>query len=761
MTLATLASTLVVTTSLAADVTSADGRQVSPDEIVVTAQHRTERQLDVPAAITVVSGKTIQAAQLPDAKSIIRFTPGFSGYADNNFVDGITIRGIASNDYGIGGDPSIGIFRDGIHQGRTGSAITTAYDLDREEALRGPQVFLFGRNAISGALSVVTKAPDADTDGGYGVVNIGTRARLEAQGAYNLALGQGWALRIAADGETEHGSTTNTQYPEAAKLGSRHVGAVRASLLHRGDSTTIRLTAEYENRRLGGTPHRAQTDDTEVFDQLRTLVPDLGIDGGPRDVDSDMPDLTDHSRVGSLTLRVDHDGGNVRLTSLTGLRTYRYRYREDYDGTPLLIDAYGERSHGSYASQEFMITSQTAGALQWSAGASAYAERVKGTFTNSIAESIVCGPGYGYDDCADLVADLYGGTRTYVPSANGALTDTNIAKGVNWGLSGYAEADWTIAHGLTFGAGARVTLDHKRFALDVPPDASTLGNIWLSTYYTDGYVQAAKSWSGVSPRAYVRWQPSRDWTLYASFTKGTKAGGFGTFSLVAPTPLDSFGLVPAGTRPDDYNEESVRSAEIGVKGRLPYGLGSVSITAFRYIYDNLQANVFDPVLRSTQVINIGKVYGNGVEAEAHLKLGRHLDASFDGAWTHTRKVGYRDCTLSDCGGLGNPTWSGGAILRAHEAVGSGEIYAQGEVSYTGKARPSFDDRGFGRIPTCGRADVRLGYSASARWSAEAYVRNLTNALCYSGADSGGGTSPATLWGPIEARTAGISLTRSF
>jgi iron complex outermembrane receptor protein len=739
---------------------SPDRADLTASDIIVTAQRRPERQLDVPAAITVLQGATFETAQLADTKEIIRFTPGFSGFAENNFVDGITIRGIATNDYGIGGDPSIGIFRDGIHQGRTGSAITTAYDLDRVEALRGPQVFLFGRNAISGALSVVTKAPDPDANSGYIAGRLGTRARIEAQGAYNLALGAGWALRVAGDREKEHGSAGNFSFPDEPKLGSRNVSALRASLLHHGEATTIRLTGEYEDRRIGGTPHRAETGDTEVFDLLRTLTPDIAIGGGPRDVDSDLRRLTDHSRVGSLTFRVDHDINTVRLTSLTGLRTYRYRYLEDYDGTPLLIDAFGEHSHGTYASQEFTATSRGNGVLRWSVGVSGYFERVNATFKNSIAEAIVCGPGYGYANCGDLVADVYGGSHAYVPT-DGALTDINRARSANWGLSAYGEADWSIFSTVTVGVGARFTRDHKRFDLDVPPVASTLGNIWLSTYYTDGYLRASKTWDGLSPRIYVRWQPDREWTVYASGAKGTKAGGFGTFSLIGPEPLDSLSLAPAGTRPDDYSEEAVRSAEIGVKGRLPRGLGSVAVTAFHYVYGNLQANVFDPALRSTQVINIGKVYGSGIESEAALRLGAHLDLSIEAAWTHTRKKGYRDCTLADCGGLGNPAWSGGAILRGHVPFAAGEAYVQGEASYSGRPRASFDDRDFGRIPACGRGDVRVGYAASAAWGIEGFVRNVTNALCYSGADSGGGTSPATLWGPIKARSGGVSVNRRF
>ncbi|WP_156678484.1 TonB-dependent receptor [Sphingomonas profundi] len=727
-------------------------------DIIVTAQKRPERLLDVPAAITVTSGAAMEGADLSDAKAAIRFTPGFSGFADNNFVDGITIRGIASNDYGIGGDPSIGVFRDGIHQGRTGTAITTAYDIERIEALRGPQLFLFGRNAISGALAIVTVAPDPDASSGYAMGRFGTRDRVEVQGAYNAALGDGWALRVAADRETEDGSTDNVAFPAAAPLGGRDVAAVRASLLHRGETTTVRLTGEYEDREIGGTPHRARAGDAEVLDLLRILAADLTIGGGRRDVDSDVPRLTDHSRVGSLTLRIDRQAGGWTLTSLTGVRAHHYRYVEDYDGTPLTIDTYRARQHGSYASQEFTATSDPARALRWNLGVSGYRERVKGRFTNAIAEPIVC-LAYGYPDCDSFTADFYG--SAYTPSSDGTLVDINRARGANRGVSAYGAIDWSATATLTIGAGARWTHDRKRFDLDVPPVASSLGNVFLSTYFTDGYVRAARSWDGLSPRLYARWQPNRAWTVYASATKGTKAGGFGTFSLIGPAPLDDHGLVPAGTRPDDYGEESIRSVELGVKGRLPAGLGTAAITGFHYVYKDLQANIFDPDLRSTQVVNIGRVRGTGVEAEAALTLGAHIDLTIEGAWVHTRKTGDRDCDASDCGGLGNPTLSGGAILRVHAPAGAGEIYAQGEASYAGRARRSFDDRGFGRVPPCGRGDARAGYAADAGWRIEGYVRNVTNAVCYAGADNGGGTSPATLWGPILARTAGLTVSQRF
>jgi len=167
------------------------------------------------------------------------------------------------------------------------------------------------------------------------------------------------------------------------------------------------------------------------------------------------------------------------------------------------------------------------------------------------------------------------------------------------------------------------------------------------------------------------------------------------------------------------------------------------------------------VLRSTQVINIGRVRGTGIEAEAALRFGRHVSLALTGAWTRTVKTGDRGCTLADCGGLGNPKLTTSAILRLQTPLRNGELYVQSEAFYASRARRSFDDRGFGRVPVCARGDVRLGYAGNAGWSLESYVRNVTNSLCYAGADNGGGISPATLWGPILARTAGLALTRRF
>ena len=132
------------------------------DEITVTATKRAESVMDVPLAITAMSGEFMRDVNLDDVKDLIAFTPGITGNTKDSFMDFVSVRGIRTIDYGNGGDPSISIFKNGLYQGRTGSGVVSLYDLERAEILRGPQGFMFGRNSVSGAMNIITAKPNTE-----------------------------------------------------------------------------------------------------------------------------------------------------------------------------------------------------------------------------------------------------------------------------------------------------------------------------------------------------------------------------------------------------------------------------------------------------------------------------------------------------------------------------------------------------------------------------------------------------------------------
>nr|MBP6682583.1 Plug domain-containing protein [Halioglobus sp.] len=108
------------------------------EEVFVTATKRSESVQDVPLAITALSGDFIRETNLSSVKDLVIFTPGVSGNSQDSFIDFISVRGIKTQDFGIGLDPSAAFFKNDLYEGRNGSAVTTLYDLDRAEVLRGP-----------------------------------------------------------------------------------------------------------------------------------------------------------------------------------------------------------------------------------------------------------------------------------------------------------------------------------------------------------------------------------------------------------------------------------------------------------------------------------------------------------------------------------------------------------------------------------------------------------------------------------------------
>ena len=731
------------------------------EEILVTAQRRAEPIEQTPIAISAFSGDFIDHAKLDDVKDIVTYTPGFSGNSDDSYIDGLAIRGIVSNDYGIGGDPAVGIFKDGVHQGRSGNAVTSLYDIERAEALRGPQGFLFGRNAISGAISVITAKPELGRTGGHVDLGRGEPDRTEIEAVINLPLGEHLALRLAGYGVRSDGWVDNAFTPDVNdRIMGQSKTAGRVSLRYDRGPLRIVVTGEHERRRLDGTPYRASNADREILDTLdQALDTQLVIGGGPYAVDTDLLDPREDGSITSVNAQADLELGFATLTAISAYRRHDFFYSEDYDGTPLRLGNYFQWQSGDYASQEVRLISPDGGRLTWSAGLSGYRETLTARYAFESDESAVCRAGFGYADCEALTQDLFG--RAYVAAPDGVLVDTNRARSVATGLSAYGDANFELRPGLRIGAGLRYTWDRKVFALDIPQSDSTLGNIWTFPYYTDGFITAAKSWQGLTPRLFARYQASPGLSLYASVTRGYKAGGFGTFTVDAPTPIDEYGLVPAGTTPDAFAPETVWSKEIGAKANLLGRRILFDMTAFHYVYRDLQTNYYDTSTRTQQVINVGRVRGYGVETALTLRPNRWFDLYGNLTYTRTVRSGERDCALDDCGGLPNPTWATSGIATAHYPIGKAEAYLSGEWSLQGARRETFDWRGVTRRAPYSVANLRLGYKSGGRWEADVYVQNVFDARYYMGAENGGDLTPATVWGVSQPRNVGVDLRWRF
>ena len=134
------------------------------EEVVVTAQKTAQNIQNVPIAITAVTSRELQAKGITDVAKLTNIAPNVTLDAGTPFSGSDTvlsayIRGIGQDDFAFNLDPGVGVYVDGVYLARSVGANTNMLDVDRVEILKGPQGTLFGRNAIGGAISIVTRDP--------------------------------------------------------------------------------------------------------------------------------------------------------------------------------------------------------------------------------------------------------------------------------------------------------------------------------------------------------------------------------------------------------------------------------------------------------------------------------------------------------------------------------------------------------------------------------------------------------------------------
>ncbi len=764
--------------------TSLPAQSQELEEIIVTATKREESLQEVPLAITALTGNFTESVNLDDVKDLISFTPGITGNSQDSFIDAVSIRGVRTQDFGVGGDPSAAIFKNELYEGRNGAAVTSMYDIDRSEVLRGPQGFLFGRNSIGGAISVHTRK--ADIDGGYsGYVDVdaGERGRFTVEGAFNIPVSDSFAMRVAGYHSQEDGFVynfaTNSDLIEHDKQGVRWSTAFETNRL------AINTWVEYETREQSGSVYRAVTEG-DYWDTLLDVFGDAIIPaGGERDADSDQS-LGDNDNSDILTIgaRIDYEMDAFTLTSITGYKDHDFFYTEDYDGTPLNINNYQQDQTGDYFQQEFRLVSNGDGPLSWYAGASFYKEEIDTLFTNSGAEDNFCNyygnyyfPGAGITDCQsyyDYYNSYYGyPLYPWEPSPDGLLTEPGRIIGEYTGWAAYLDLTYALTDSFDVSFGVRYTDDKKDFSINVPNPESNLGPYWSYLFSTDGPINSSKSWSDTQMRVVGRYRLNDNHLVYASYTEGFKSGGFGSFALVDANG-DQVGCCETdlseadGYRARQFEPESVDSYEVGYNGSFADGRADVRLTGFIYDYQDLQISFFDTDSGANTVENVGQVDGAGLEGSITAALGENWDLYLAASWLDTEATGVqRVCdgeTVDACEGsplFWAPEWAGAAVLTGRFPMGSGAISASLEGFWEGERGGGWGAFPETMIDSNLIASFRLDYVSDGNWSAGVYVENLTDEFTYDGQNNNGGLLPSHFFGHRMPRTAGARFRYSW
>ena len=168
------------------------------EEVLVTAQKRTQTVQDVPSSVAAFSEEMLDKSNTRNFGDLGKIASGLTMTpSGDGFGSIIKIRGVGNNAFAPAIRPSVGIFLDDIPLSSTEAAYNNMADIERVEILKGPQATLFGKEVSAGAISLYTKRPDTQTTDGYIEGNFGNQGLQEYRVGGNLPLGNQFAVRAS------------------------------------------------------------------------------------------------------------------------------------------------------------------------------------------------------------------------------------------------------------------------------------------------------------------------------------------------------------------------------------------------------------------------------------------------------------------------------------------------------------------------------------------------------------------------------------
>lgn len=661
------------------------------DEIVVTARRREENLQDVPVAVTAFGEQRLEAIGAQDITELTRTAPSLTLQAARGSNSTLIsfIRGIGQQDPLWGFEPGVGLYVDDVYIARPQAAVLDIFDVERIEVLRGPQGTLYGRNTIGGAIKYVTGRIDEHE---YKVrANLGSYNQrdliVSAQMPVGDTFGVGMAVaRYDRDGYGENLNTGAEHYDKA-------VSAARLSLEWTpSDALFFRLAGDWVR-------------DTSAPRHGHRELP--FVVGGVTYPGSDVDDIYDtYAGAGDdnlvvaagLSFTAEWEVSDMlTLKSITAYRRGKTDTIIDFDNLPdPLLDIPGAyRDHN--VSQEFQALFD-GGRWQGVAGVYYLKGHASGAFDTVVGAANLTTLTSGYVDTESFAVfgDLsYDVTDAFSVSVGGRWTEDKKTGNV-------FRQRYLGIRSPYFG-------NDDAFAFEVP-----------RTDYTD-----TREFSEFTPRVSATYEVNPDLTVYASWGRGFKSGGFDMRGDAAAYPETVEG----------YDPEIVDTAELGLKGSLLERRLNFATAIFDTQYEDMQITTQFPTATpgvvASVVDNIGSAKIRGWELESSMRFTSnfvgnlmlsYIDAEFEEFLGYVPTGPLNDtcptepgCVvdLSDVRAFQNtPEWTGSASFTyTHDLGDNGSVAFTPMASYRGPyqlfetAQPILDQK-----------DAYWLYDASVVWT---------------------------------------------
>ncbi len=657
-------------------------------EIIVTARRRAESLQDVPIAVTAYSGEQLENQGALDITALSDTTPNVTLETSRGTNTTLTafIRGVGQQDPVAGFEAGVGLYLDDVYLNRPQAAVLDIYDVERIEVLRGPQGTLYGRNTIGGAIKYVTRRlPDRLSFNLRG--NLGTYHQADLVATASTPLAEG--LRIGASFARLSREGFGRNLVTGAGNYNRDITAARGTIEFEPSSAfSIRVSGDYTD------------DQSAARNGHRLIVGQLS--GAPV-----LRDVYD-TRAGLISPKqqVRAYGGAVhaelRLSDELTLKNIT-AYRRDKSFAPIDFDSLPAADvdvPAIYKNRQFSNELQ----LLYEG------RRIQGV-----------GGIYYLNANANNAFDVILATTS--PAALPGLTAATVGDVDTKTWAVFADFTYKFTDQLSLALGGRYTND-KRDARVIranylfgPSPALGGKGVQLGALTSD--FTGRKTFKEFTPRASVSFQPNDNNTLYLSYSKGFKGGGFDPRGLSTAAPdLDGNGTRSADEIFDYFlfEPEKVTSYEAGYKASMFDRRLRFALAGFLASYRDVQVPgsvgaVINGIPTFVGVTtNAGKASFKGIEAELSSTLYRSADnasrlnlsgtlgyldakydefitnvAGFDANGNATPGSRAQPIDVAEYRKIQNtPKWTTSATLDYSTPLGSGELLATTTVSYRTK-----------------------------------------------------------------------------
>ncbi len=679
-------------------------------EIVVTAEKRESTAQRTPISVAVIGAESVARNGIGTLSDAVKVLP--SVQFGRNFANSIiTIRGVSSRDTDETGDPAIAISLDGVYFQRSLGINDAMFDLERIEALKGPQGTLYGRSATGGAINFISAKPEKFFDAYVGGT-IGNYGAIITEGMLNVPLSDTVQVRAAFQTRSHEGYRNNAPARDGDDQDTK------AARIHVAFQPTERLeglvTAEIVRSNGVGAANYGYP---LIFDDTGAVVHEKPpLPKGGKTWALGYPSGYTDTETTAFRWNLKYDFGPFEVSYLGGYRKLKFESLIDLDGMEDHAGLYGTNTYfapqseePTTTSHELRISGEPNTSIDWQVGAMYFKEKNDvytelSYFNNSNDPDVAFI--FSYPDLGTESKAVFGQATFHVTdqfSVEGGIRYTNDKK---W-RDGYA--------------------DYAAFDLFIP-------------------ISQSAEWNKTTWHGGLNYQATPDNLIYAKYDTGYKPGGY---TDVAP-----------------YGPENITAYEIGSKNRFFYDSLQLNLAAFYYDYTDQQVLQF--VGSQTIIQNAGKSEYYGAEAEIQWLVSDKTKIEADVAYLHAR---YKEFAIAGANGnldlAGNtppqaPDWSGNIAIEHQFVLGDGaSITARGQTHLQTATHLQFYNYNSDRQAGYSRSDFTLGYQpADEKWLVEGFVRNIEDKVILTAAQEQS-LVQAYIYQFADPRTYGVRFRMNF